>query len=498
MDLNLGYITGSTVEMGYTGAYAGGATINNINTNNTGDQYQQVTATISGFAGDITGFTVGAANGVVVDGTVAGGTVTLRLPGDLATGTYNATVFNGTESALISFAFTQTHSYTSPYGLVDSNSAFFDQVLTEFSYHRVAVPFSNGVLDAAGAEAGSLWGNDLNDIYTPDAGYSGTDTATFEILYADGTTAQWVATVAVTEPGVDTTPAPFTVTPLTNQPLNEFVEFAPITVADIDAGEEIAVVVTGTDVEYAVSTGSGYAAFTSVSTNVQVGHLVKPRIRTSAQFSAAATGSIAIGSESSSLSATTRAAVLPALTLAIPDLNFGQGDTVSLDLNTYFSGATSYALTGLPAGSGLSFSGSQLTGTTSANDIAASPFTLIAEAFSADGSITDAFAVTVLGDAPVIAFSAPLTTTDTSPTVSGTAGAATSITLTVNGQTYTPAVTSGQWSQQLPTLALNSYPMTLNGEDAEGVPAEEVQATLLIIEAVVNAGVAASSFRFGF
>jgi hypothetical protein len=317
-------------------------------------------------------------------------------------------------------------------------------------------------------------------------------------VVADGSTGTFERTIAVTEPVADTDPAPFTVTPLTDQPLNEFVEFAPITVADIDAGEEIAVVVTGTDVEYAVDTGSGYAAFTSVSTNVQVGHLVKPRIRTSVQFSAAATGSIAIGSESSSLSATTRAAVLPALTLAIPDLNFGQGDTVSLDLNTYFSGATSYALTGLPAGSGLSFSGSQLTGTTSANDIAASPFTLIAEAFSADGSITDAFAVTVLGDAPVIAFSAPLTTTDTSPIVSGTAGTATSITLTVNGQTYTPAVTSGQWSQQLPTLALNSYPMTLNGEDAEGVPAEEVQATLLIIEAVVNADGAASSFRFGF
>jgi len=62
---------------------------------------------VSGFVGDITGFTVGAANGVVVDGTIAGGTVTLQLPGDLGTGTYNATVFNGTESALISFAFTQ-------------------------------------------------------------------------------------------------------------------------------------------------------------------------------------------------------------------------------------------------------------------------------------------------------------------------------------------------------------------------------------------------------
>jgi len=197
MDLNLGYITGSTVEMGYTGAYAGGATINNINTNNTGDQYQQVTATISGFAGDITGFTVGTANGVVVDGTVAGGTVTLQLPGDLATGTYVATLSNATESATVSFAYTQTHQYTSQFGAVDSNSIFNGQTLTEGSYHRIAVPFANGTLDAAGAETNSLWGNDVQDIYTPNAGYSGTDTATFEVLYSDGTTAQWAANAVV-------------------------------------------------------------------------------------------------------------------------------------------------------------------------------------------------------------------------------------------------------------------------------------------------------------
>ena len=211
-----------------------------------------------------------------------------------------------------------------------------------------------------------------------------------------------------------------------------------------------------------------------------------------------AVNSIGNGASESFSFTTERVPVPPVLDTSIPDLSLSESESVSINLNSYFSGATSYTVTGFPAGSGLSFSGSRLTGTTSANDIAASPFTLIAEAFSADGSITDAFAVTVLGDAPVIAFSAPLTTTDTSPIVSGTAGTATSITLTVNGQTYTPAVTSGQWSQQLPTLAPNSYPMTLNGEDAEGVPAEEVQATLLIIEAVVNADVAASSFRFTF
>ena len=358
---------------------------------------------------------------------------------------------------------------------------FFDQVLTEFSYHRVAVPFSNGVLDAAGAEAGSLWGNDLNDIYTPDAGYSGTDTATFEILYTDGTTAQWVATIAVTEPGVDTTPAPFTVTPLTNQPLNEFVEFAPITVADIDPGEEIAVVVTGTDVEYAVSTGSGYAAFTSVSTNVQVGHLVKPRIRTSVQFSAAATGSIAIGSESSSLSATTRAAVLPTLDTPIPDQSFSKPEAVNIDLADYFSGADSYSLSGLPLDSGLSFSGSVLSGTTNASDETASPFTLTATATNGDGDTVDTFGVTVVDDiAPIISIN-PLTTLDTTPIVSGSAGDAVSLTLLVDGVTYTPSPSNGAWNQQLNTLAVNDYTMTLNGEDAAGNAAIESQALLSIV-----------------
>ena len=326
-------------------------------------------------------------------------------------------------------------------------------------------------------------------------------TTTIELGYRiveDGTTGTFSRTITAAEPAADTTPDAFAFTDLTGQALNATVESDPIIITGVDAGEDIPASITGGS--YAVSNDDGatFGGYTTANTTVQLNDQIKVQHDTANDFETAVNTEFTAGGVSDTFTSTTRAAVLPALTLAIPDLNFGQGDTVSLDLNTYFSGATSYALTGLPAGSGLSFSGSQLTGTTSANDIAASPFTLTAEAFSADGSITDGFAVAVLGDAPVIAFSAPLTTTDTSPIVSGTAGAATSITLTVNGQTYTPAVTSGQWSQQLPTLAPNSYPMTLNGEDAEGVPAEEVQATLLIIEAVVNADVAASSFRFGF
>ncbi|QDP66618.1 MAG: hypothetical protein Tp1111DCM1126091_124 [Prokaryotic dsDNA virus sp.] len=108
---------------------------------------------------------------------------------------------------------------------------------------------------------------------------------------------------------VDTTPDPFTVTPLTDQPLDSYVEFSPIEVTGVDAGENIPVTVTGTSVEYAVDAGSGYGGYTSTITNVQLGYFVKPRIRTATEGSAEITGSVDIGGESSGLSATTVAAV---------------------------------------------------------------------------------------------------------------------------------------------------------------------------------------------
>jgi hypothetical protein len=191
MNLNLGSFSGGVVEMGYIGAYAGVPIINSINENNTGDQYKQVTAVVNGFVGDITNFTVGASVGVVIDGSIASGTVSLRLPGDLATGSYTATLSNQTETATITFAYTKTHSWTSPYMLVDSDSAFSEQLLTDNSFHRISVPFANGTLDAAAVEAAGEWGFALTDIYTPDGGFSGTDTATFEILYDNGTVASW-------------------------------------------------------------------------------------------------------------------------------------------------------------------------------------------------------------------------------------------------------------------------------------------------------------------
>lgn len=282
----------------------------------------------------------------------------------------------------------------------------------------------------------------------------------------------------------DISPDAFTVTALTGQEPDTLVEFAPVTVAGIDSGEQIEASVSGASVEYAVDAGAGYGGWTFTATNVELGYAVKARIRTSASFETEKLGTLVIGDKQSALSATTRAAVLPTQDVVIPDLSLGETDAVSIDLNNYFSGANSYSLTGIPAGSGLSFSGSVLSGNVNKDDIAASPYTLTATAFSADGSIQDVFEVVVVDDiAPSISIY-PLTTLDTSPIVSGSAGDATSLTLVVNGQTYTPTPSGGAWSQQLPTLALGDYAMTLNGEDAAGNAAVEASGTLRVVDEI--------------
>lgn len=575
--VNVSSLSGRTVQVSYLGPYTGSGalSIGTVDTDDAVNQYQQsVTIPLTNFSEEITAVTLNSET-CAIQSQVIATSVTVDFPGNLATGTYTLSVSGATESATKSIDYTQTHPYTSPVGAVDSNSLFSSPVLiTAGTYHRIVSGPSNGTLDAAGAESGSLWANDVADIYTPNEGFTGTDSVQIEVLFDDGTTDTINATITVespadttpdqfdlganvteAEPGAtiqrtfvlagidagetvsvtatgsatvspstaqvgdtitveltagaydavvtggvsiggvsdsfsvtsraapDITPDPFTVSPLTDQALDVWVEFAPITVTGIDLGEQIAVVVAGTDVEYAVDTGSGYAAFTATSTNVELGYTVKPRIRTSASFGTAKTGSISIGSESSSLSATTRAAVLPTQDVALPDLNLGQSDSVSINLDSYFSGASSYDVQGIPANSGLSFAGTTILIEGNETATAASPITLTVTAFSADGSINDSFSVAIVDDiGPVISLNS-LTTLETAPIVSGSAGDATTLTLVVTGVgTYNPTPSGGVWSQQLPTLALGEYPMTLNGQDAVGNLATEASATLSIVE----------------
>lgn len=481
--VNVSSLSGRTVQVSYLGPYTGSGvlSIGTVDTDDAVTQYQQsVTIPLTNFTETITAVTL---NGTTcpIQSQVVGTSVTVDFPGNLATGTYTLSVSGATESATKSIDYTQTHPYTSPVGSVDSNSLFSSPVLiTAGTYHRIVSGPSNGTLDAAGAESGSLWGNDVADIYTPNEGFTGNDSVQIEVLFDDGTTDTINATITVETP-VDTTPAAFSFADQTDVEPDSVDESNAITITAVDAGEDVLVSITGGS--YAVSTDGGatWGAFTTASTNVQLNYQIKVQVTASSSFSTAASATLTAGGVSDTFTRTTRAAVLPTQDVTLPDLNVGQSEAVSVDLDSYFSGASSYAVSGLPAGSGYSFSGSTIVGQGNDNDLAASPFTVTVTASSADGSIQDSFSVAVSDDiAPVISVH-PLSTLDTSPIVSGSAGDATSLTLVVDGVTYNPTPSGGTWSQQLPTLALGDYAMTLNGQDAVGNAAVEKTATLSIV-----------------
>lgn len=85
----------------------------------------------------------------------------------------------------------------------------------------------------------------------------------------------------------------------------------------------------------------------------------------------------------------------PVLDLPIEDVSATEGDQITINLDGYFTGADSYAVTGLPAGTGLSLSNGTLSGTLSASDASASPFVVSVTAQNSAGSVTDAFTMTI-------------------------------------------------------------------------------------------------------
>ena len=65
------------------------------------------------------------------------------------------------------------YPYTCPYGAVDRLSLFYGQKVEAGEKFRIVTPPPVGTLDAERAEAEGLWGNDVNDYYTPPGGYTG-------------------------------------------------------------------------------------------------------------------------------------------------------------------------------------------------------------------------------------------------------------------------------------------------------------------------------------
>lgn len=477
MDLITGGISGADLQTGYVGPFVGAPAVVAVDSDNAVNQYQLVLVDVSGFTESISSVTLNGVACVVAENDPTDDQIQVRIPGTLATGTYSMVVSGATETATITgINYTQIAPFTSPVGDVDSNSGFSSPIkITAGTYHWIVSGPSNGTLDSARAEAEGLWANDITDIYTPNEGFTGDDVVVFGLLFDDGTTDTITATITV-EAQVDTTPDQFDLgANVTGAEPGETVQ-RTFVLSGIDPGETANVTATGN-------------ATASPST-AQEGDTITVEL-TAGAFEAVVSGGVEIGGVSDSFSVTTRAAVLPTQDVALPDLSLGQGDAVSVDLDDYFSGASSYNLAGLPANSGLEFDGSVLSGTTNIDDIAGSPFTLVVTAYSADGSIQDSFDVAVVDDiAPAITINA-LTTLDTTPIASGSAGDASAITLQVEGvdvthsSNYTPTLSNGTWTQQLNELALGTYTMTATGVDDAGNESV-VSATLKVVEQIAT------------
>ena len=131
------------------------------------------------------------------------------------------------------------------------------------------------------------------------------------VIQADGTIGITQVMTIEADAVEDTTPDAYTFTDQTGLEPSTLVESNEITVAGVDAGEDVTISVTGG--EYAVSTDGGtvFGAFTSTSTTVQLGYVVKVRGTTSASYSTGLNVVLTVGGVSDTFTATTRAPVAP-------------------------------------------------------------------------------------------------------------------------------------------------------------------------------------------
>jgi len=334
------------------------------------------------------------------------------------------------------------------------------------------------VVDWQAFSDNQLWGDDINALaaVTVNATSDTTDSATIGWKTPDGTTGQFTATVNITEPAADTTP-------------DQFDLGSNVIGAEPGSTVQRTFVLAGIDPGETVSPSATGNATVSPST-AQAGDTITVEL-TAGTFEAVVSGGVSINGVSDSFSVTTRAAVVPVQDVALPDLNLGETDPVLIDLDDYFSGAASYSVSGLPAGSGLSFDGTVISGETNKDDIAGSPFTVTVTANSAEGSIQGSFSVTVVDDiAPAVTIG-DLTTLNTTPTAAGSAGDATSLSLVVEGvdvthtSSYNPTPSNGSWAQQLNELAIGTYTMTLTGADDAGNE-RVVTATLNVVDEIIT------------
>lgn len=103
-------------------------------------------------------------------------TVVFNVTGEIANGTRTLAVSDGTNLASRSVSVNNPYIYTAPTTATDGNSLFNGQTYSagsKFWFELTGANASKVTYDAASVESGGLWGNDINDWMTPDAGFSG-------------------------------------------------------------------------------------------------------------------------------------------------------------------------------------------------------------------------------------------------------------------------------------------------------------------------------------
>lgn len=193
-------------------------TISNVDGDNAVNQYQLCNINVSNFTETITSVTINAvAVESIPDNDPTDDVIQVRMPGSLATGSYDVVVSGATETDTISgVSYTQTHPVQLPTGTVDSNSILYGQTYDQDGsvyMDNAAAPYEitgEGGSAVGGGETMSFTGgytdwsdaplaNDVDDYLAAPAEFTGWMRSDHTRIYKDGTTASWGVEYQVTD-----------------------------------------------------------------------------------------------------------------------------------------------------------------------------------------------------------------------------------------------------------------------------------------------------------
>lgn len=267
--------------------------------------------------------------------------------------------------------------YPAPFGVVDPESSFNNVSTDSNSTWRVVTAFQHATIDHVAAQLETPpYGNSVYDHIIPESNYTGTDFETRQIKYSDGSVSP-IYTVSIT---------------LQNARPQGTWTIGPITKDHNTAS--LQPVYNSTDASTFKYTLDGLS-WIPFTTSINLTNLDPETTYTSAAVRAF--NSAGSGARAPFVFTTDAEPNLfpPTLSNPLDDVVVVEGDYLNIALASYFSGATSYIVTGFPVGSGLSYSSTVISGTANLTDVNSSPLALTITATNSDGSIAESFNINV-------------------------------------------------------------------------------------------------------